>query len=554
MLLCRARHVVVALAASIVLGVGAMLPLVRLASPAGATTIPGVVSTFASIGYGDFSGLATDPAGNIYTVDSLGCHVLRFDPSGNETTIVNPGSWCYGTYNVMSTAYAVLGNPGVGTLIIGNYNGGDILEVPTTGGIPQPVYQGSISPTGIAYDSATDTLYIADDVSSTPLWTISNFSTTCTTTSVCGNSQLASFAPNQGASFDQATGALVANGNIYTLAYYPQSGGGLLRSAPVSAPSSGPWSWTGGYDSLGNATYGSPGVDPSGNVYYINQAGTFNVVPPGASTASSMSLTGTWNTFVGGPAYANGALYVLDQGSSGYQIDQVVLPPSFTSSDATTFYAGYASTFSVAATGLPAPSVAVTSGSLPPGVTLGSDGTLSGTPAAGSAGTYPITITATNGAALAATQSFTLTVADTPPPSAPTFTNENHTTFVIGQNNNFSATTSGYPASEYSIIAGSLPHGISFNPATGAFSGSPAAGTEGTYVLTLSAQNGVGDPSTQVFTLTIIQESSSDPSLVRALASTGSPIGQLLTLGTGTLVVGTSLQLRMRSRRLRRRR
>ena len=50
-------------------------------------------------------------------------------------------------------------------------------------------------------------------------------------------------------------------------------------------------------------------------------------------------------------------------------------------------------------------------GSLPSGVTLATNGTLSGTPAAGTTGSYPITIKATDANANTSTQSFTLTVA-----------------------------------------------------------------------------------------------------------------------------------------------
>ena len=53
-------------------------------------------------------------------------------------------------------------------------------------------------------------------------------------------------------------------------------------------------------------------------------------------------------------------------------------------------------------------------GALPSGVTFVDNGngtaTLSGTPAAGTGGIYPITITATNGVTPDATQTFTLTV------------------------------------------------------------------------------------------------------------------------------------------------
>ena len=63
----------------------------------------------------------------------------------------------------------------------------------------------------------------------------------------------------------------------------------------------------------------------------------------------------------------------------------------------------------MAATGFPAPTFTET-GALPSGVTLSSAGVLSGTPALGTVGTYPITITAANGVGSNATQNFTLTV------------------------------------------------------------------------------------------------------------------------------------------------
>jgi len=67
----------------------------------------------------------------------------------------------------------------------------------------------------------------------------------------------------------------------------------------------------------------------------------------------------------------------------------------------------------VSTAGTPTPSLTET-GALPGGVTFKDNGngtaTLSGTPAAGTAATYPLTLTATNGVGTAATQNFTLTV------------------------------------------------------------------------------------------------------------------------------------------------
>ena len=87
--------------------------------------------------------------------------------------------------------------------------------------------------------------------------------------------------------------------------------------------------------------------------------------------------------------------------------------PVFTSTASKTFTETNAGTFSVTATG-DTPIGFTETGALPSGVTLASNGTLSGTPAAGTAGSYPITITATDANSNTATQAFTLTVNPAP--------------------------------------------------------------------------------------------------------------------------------------------
>jgi hypothetical protein len=84
-------------------------------------------------------------------------------------------------------------------------------------------------------------------------------------------------------------------------------------------------------------------------------------------------------------------------------------PPTITSAASADFGVGTNGSFAVAATGSPAPAFSET-GLLPTGVTLSTGGTLSGTPAAGSSGVYPITITAANGTLPNATQNFDLNV------------------------------------------------------------------------------------------------------------------------------------------------
>ena len=175
--------------------------------------------------------------------------------------------------------------------------------------------------------------------------------------------------------------------------------------------------------------------------------------------------------------------------------------PAITSADHATFALGSAGTFTVTTSGSPAPGLGET-GSLPSGVSFTDNGdgtaTLAGTPAPGTAGVYPITIKATN-AVSSATQSFTLTIG-----SAPAITSADHATFVQGAAGSFTVTTTGNPAPALSRT-GSLPSGVSFTDngdGTATLTGTPAAGTAGSYPISIKATNAVAS-ATQSFTLTV---------------------------------------------------
>src|SRR5262249_36219287 len=154
--------------------------------------------------------------------------------------------------------------------------------------------------------------------------------------------------------------------------------------------------------------------------------------------------------------------------------------------------------FTVTATGTPAPTISAT-GVLPSGVAFNSvTGVLSGTPVVGTGGTYAVTFTASNGVLPNATQNFTLTVNQ-----APAITSASSTTFTVGTPGGFTVTATGFPAPTLSE-SGALPSGVTFNAATGVLSGTPAAGTNGTYPITFTAGNGIGSNATQGFTLIVL--------------------------------------------------
>ena len=119
------------------------------------------------------------------------------------------------------------------------------------------------------------------------------------------------------------------------------------------------------------------------------------------------------------PTVVNGKVYLGTQTQlSAFGILTTgPVAPAITSASNTTFTVGAAGEFTVTATGSPTPTLSKT-GALPSGVTFTDNGngtgTLAGTPAAGTVGSYPIAITAHNGVGTDATQSFTLTVNSAP--------------------------------------------------------------------------------------------------------------------------------------------
>jgi hypothetical protein len=127
------------------------------------------------------------------------------------------------------------------------------------------------------------------------------------------------------------------------------------------------------------------------------------------------------NTSVSGTSWPTAASAVIS--SAGIASGLGYPAPTITTLGQTTMTVGSSGSYALSASGSPTPSFAET-GTLPNGVTFTDNGngtaTLAGTPAAGSAGTYPISITASNGSGSAATQSFTLTVTA----QAPTSTTE----------------------------------------------------------------------------------------------------------------------------------
>jgi hypothetical protein len=203
------------------------------------------------------------------------------------------------------------------------------------------------------------------------------------------------------------------------------------------------------------------------------------------------------------------ALPVTPASGPTEQPPTVAEAPAITSAGAVSFPLGTAGAFTVITTGSPAPGISQT-GTLPSGVSFADNGdgtaTLSGTPDPGTAGTYRLTISASNEVPPDATQSFTLTVTVPASPRAPAITSAGAVSFPLGTAGAFTVTTTGSPAPGISQT-GTLPSGVSFadnGDGTATLSGTPDPGTAGTYRLTISASNGIPPDATQSFTLTAV--------------------------------------------------
>jgi hypothetical protein len=240
------------------------------------------------------------------------------------------------------------------------------------------------------------------------------------------------------------------------------------------------------YSASGNVP---PGLTLGSNGYFSGtptQAGTYTFTVTASNSAGSASQTVT--VTIDPLAQQNTA-----------PVWSLYFPP------AGTINVNYGYTF--VATGVPSPSYSLVSGSLPPGLTLAADGTLTGIPTA--AGTFgPFTVRASNIAGSVDTPPVYITINNVVSGNqAPVWVNQTPPlTTSVGAAYSYTFLASGIPTPTYSLVSGSLPPGLTFNPTTGELSGSPtAAGTYGSIVI--GASNSQGSITSTPFTIVVASNS-----------------------------------------------
>ena len=160
----------------------------------------------------------------------------------------------------------------------------------------------------------------------------------------------------------------------------------------------------------------------------------------------------------------------------------------------------------------------VTTGAVPAGMTLGSDGTLSGTPT--TAGTVTFTVTATDSAQPpeAGSQPFTIAV-NTPGPPVINLTPVPPAAVADNGYPTFNFTASGgYLPLTWAVTAGALPAGLSLDP-SGSLSGVPT--TIGSFPFTVKVTDSAPMPEMNSAPFTIAITAPPPPTINAAAPSTG---------------------------------
>lgn len=224
------------------------------------------------------------------------------------------------------------------------------------------------------------------------------------------------------------------------------------------------------------------GTIPAGLTFDSN--GTLSGTPIAAGNAN-FTITATDSSGTPGP-YSASRNYTVTIAPPFIELVPLTLPNA-------TFGVPYSQAITVDGSIGPY-SFAVTSGSLPPGLTLASDGTLAGTPTLGGPRTFTITATDATPAPgpYSGARAYTLTV-DVPALVLPTTTLPDGATDVA-YSAQINPATGGVAPYTYVVTSGELPYGLTMS-ASGAITGTPTTANLFGFVVTATDSNSGTGPS-----------------------------------------------------------
>jgi large repetitive protein len=425
---------------------------------------------------------ATD---TIYAASSGGLTVIDGATNTIITTITAASVVSFGQVAVDSatdTVYAAARLPG-------NAEGIAVIDGATNWITATFALPGTPGYSSLAVDAATDTIYAGTE--SGTLYAIDG-----ATDAITQSVQLSPSDHITGVAFDSA------GGSVYVV--YDGDTVDVFNAATLAATAS-----------IAGCPYHVTAVaaDPTANVVYVTSSASTSSSPADSTCVIDAATNTVAETFPrGGVAVAadpvTGGAYI----SAWYPLNDVwVATPSATDqlspmdygfpveSPSATFAVGIPSSCPLNISALPAATITET-GALPSGVTMSSAGVFSGTPAAGTVGTYPITVSASNGVSPDSTVSLTIVV-----DIAPAITSPATATFQTGVPGSFTVQATGTPAPTVSAV--DYPSWMTFTPgnSSGVLSGTPPPGSGGLWQVYISAENNSGFTASQTLTLTVNQ-------------------------------------------------